>query len=177
MQHLPSFDSIDFRNVLSTFATGVTIITARSSQGEPVGITANSFNSVSLDPPMILWSLAKTARSLQVFNTAELWAVHILSVYQETLSNRFALSGADKFAGLDVQLGIGKLPLLTGCSARLQCKTAFKTEAGDHIVFLGEVLDFDRYDLPPLVFHDGRYSIVVHMHATTSDLQLQKSSY
>lgn len=148
-----------FRNVLGHFTTGVTIITTRTADGEPVGITANSFNSVSLNPPMVLWSLAKTSRSLSAFLASEYWGVHILSAQQEQLSNRFAKSGEDKFFELDTQDGIGGVPLLDGCCARLQCKTAFQYEGGDHLIFVGEVLDFDHADEPPLVFHAGRYAL------------------
>jgi 3-hydroxy-9,10-secoandrosta-1,3,5(10)-triene-9,17-dione monooxygenase reductase component len=152
-------DPREFRHALGTFTTGVTIITTRTSDGTPVGITANSFNSVSMDPPMVLWSLARTARSLEAFDQAENWAVHILSAEQEPLSNRFARSGEDKFAGLDVEQGIGATPLLQGCASRLQCRTSFKYDGGDHLIFVGEVLDFERSDVAPLVFHGGKYAV------------------
>ena len=100
-----------FRNALGSFATGVTIITARSPDGVDVGVTANSFNSVSLDPPMILWSIAKTSTSFDVFMAAEHFAVHILSSEQEGLSGRFAKSNTDKFSGLTVERGPGGVPL------------------------------------------------------------------
>ncbi|SFV12542.1 flavin reductase [Pseudoduganella namucuonensis] len=153
------FDQREFRRTLGTFTTGVTIITARAADGAPVGITANSFNSVSLDPPMVLWSLAKTSRSLAAFNDSDHWAVHILSVDQDALSNRFAKSGEDKFHGVATEAGAGGVPLLTGCTARLQCKSAFRYDGGDHIIFVGEVCAFDRSDSPPLVFHGGKYAI------------------
>ena len=153
------FDPREFRHTLGTFTTGVTIITTRDGDGLPVGITANSFNSVSLDPPMVLWSLARNARSLAAFDHAQHWAVHILSADQEPLSNRFARSGEDKFAGVPVESGIGDVPLLSNCTSRLQCRTSFKYEGGDHIIFVGEVLAFDRNDVPPLVFHAGKYAV------------------
>lgn len=152
-------DPRKFRDALGSFTTGVTIITTRRGDGTPVGITANSFNSVSLDPPMVLWSLAKTSRCLEVFNQASYWAVHILSAGQETLSNRFAKSGEDKFNGVETVSGIGNIPLLNGCSARLQCKATFQYEGGDHIIFVGEVMDFERSELPPLVFQAGKYAV------------------
>jgi 3-hydroxy-9,10-secoandrosta-1,3,5(10)-triene-9,17-dione monooxygenase reductase component len=152
-------DPREFRNALSTFTTGVTIITARAPDGAPVGITCNSFNSVSLDPPMVLWSLARSARSLPVFESAEYWAVHILSAGQETLANRFAKPGENKFGGIETEAGIGNVPLLTGCTSRLQCKTSFKHAGGDHIIFVGEVVDLDRRDIPPLVFQAGKYAV------------------
>ncbi len=157
-----NFDPKAFRQALGSFATGVTIITTRDAKGEPLGLTANSFNSVSLDPPMVLWSLAKNALSLPVFREAEHWAVHILSSGQADLSGRFAQRGEDKFAGIDVEQGIGNVPLLNDCMARFQCKTAFQYEGGDHVIFVGEVVDFDHNDTAPLVFHSGRYARATH---------------
>ena len=154
-----SIDSREFRSALGTFTTGVTIVTARDPDGRAVGVTANSFNSVSLNPPMILWSLAKSARSLATFEAAKYWAVHILAATQDDLSTRFARSGDDKFAGLQSEAGLGDTPLLLNCASRLQCKTAFRYEGGDHVIFVGEVVAFDRNDLPPLVFHGGQYAV------------------
>ncbi len=153
------FDPREFRATLGTFTTGVTIITARGADGLPVGVTANSFNSVSLDPPMVLWSLAKSSRSLQAFQQAGHFAVHILSAGQEELSNRFARSGADKFSGVDLGEAAGGAPLLPDCSARLQCLTSFVYEGGDHLIFVGEVVAFNRSGLPPLVFQAGKYAV------------------
>jgi 3-hydroxy-9,10-secoandrosta-1,3,5(10)-triene-9,17-dione monooxygenase reductase component len=158
------FDAAGFRRALGSFATGVTIITTRSADGQPLGLTANSFNSVSLNPPLVLWSLANSSRSLDAFRKAEYWAVHILATHQEALSGRFARTGEDKFAGLAVDQGIGGIPLLHDCTARFQCRTAFQYEGGDHIIFVGEVLDFDWTETAPLVFHGGRYA-----HATRRD--------
>lgn len=157
-----SFDPKAFRQALGSFATGVTIITTRDGEGQPLGLTANSFNSVSLDPPMVLWSLAKNALSLPIFREAEHWAVHILSSGQTELSGRFAQRGEDKFAGIEVEDGVGNVPLLNGCMARFQCKTAFQYEGGDHVIFVGEVVAFDQTDTAPLVFHSGRYARATH---------------
>lgn len=157
-----NFDPKAFRQALGSFATGVTIITTRDANGEPLGLTANSFNSVSLDPPMVLWSLAKNALSLPVFRETEHWAVHILSSDQADLSGRFAQRGEDKFSGIEVEEGIGNVPLLNNCMARFQCKTAFQYEGGDHVIFVGEVIDFDHNDTAPLVFHSGRYARATH---------------
>ncbi|MCL1037925.1 flavin reductase family protein [Shewanella submarina] len=147
------------RNALGTFTTGVTIITTRAPDGTPVGLTANSFNSVSLEPPLVLWSLAKTAMSLPVFTEAEHWNVHVLSMDQQDLSNRFASKGEDKFKDLALDQGVTNAPLIGQCSARFQCKTAFVHDGGDHIIFIGEVLDFDHSALPPLVFQSGQYAL------------------
>lgn len=150
-----------FRSALGAFATGVTIVTTRDGEAGDVGLTANSFNSVSLDPPMVLWSLAQSARSLPAFLAASHFAVHVLSADQEALSMRFAARGSEKFAGLDLERGIAHIPLLRGCAARFQCRTAFRHEAGDHMIFVGEVQEFDRSDLTELLFHRGRYSLAV----------------
>lgn len=160
-----------FRNALGAFATGVTIVTARDAEGRDIGLTANSFNSVSLDPPMVLWSLAKTARSLPAFLQASHFAVHVLAADQEELSKRFATRGSEKFAGLDIERGASQVPLLRGCSARFQCSTAFRHEGGDHVIFVGAVEAFDHSDRPPLVFHGGRYALAVEKESTPQTSQ------
>lgn len=154
-----TFDPKDFRRALGMFGTGVTIVTTRAENGEPVGITANSFNSVSLEPPMVLWSLAKNARSLPVFQSAATWNVHILSNEQEALSNRFARAGEDKFSGLPLDSEETHAPLLQDCSARFQCKTAFQYDGGDHIIFVGEVTGYDANPHPPLLYVTGGYAL------------------
>ncbi|MGA7538994.1 MAG: flavin reductase [Steroidobacteraceae bacterium] len=154
-----------FRGALGAFATGVTIVTARDGEGRDIGLTANSFNSVSLDPPMVLWSLAKSARSLPAFLAAPYFAVHVLAADQEELSKRFATRGSEKFAGLDVERGASQVPLLRGCSARFHCRTAFRHEGGDHVIFVGAVEAFDHSDRPPLVFHEGRYALAIQKEA------------
>ncbi len=151
------FDAGRFRQALGSFTTGVTVVTAVGLKGEDIGLTANSFNSVSLDPPMILWSLAKSALSLEAFKAAQYFAVHILASSQEELSGRFARRGEDKFFGLDLQRGRAGVPLLDGCAARFFCRTAFQYEGGDHIIFVGEVVEFDHKGLDPLLFHSGQY--------------------
>lgn len=161
MSDFPANHSRSFRNALGAFATGVTIVTTRHSDGTDVGLTANSFNSVSLEPPMVLWSLSRMSRSLPVFMTAEHFAVHVLASDQEILSARFAKSGPDKFAELSIDRGIGDIPLLRGCSARFQCRTAFRYEGGDHMIFIGQVEKFDHLERQPLVFHSGRYALAV----------------
>jgi enoyl-CoA hydratase/carnithine racemase/flavin reductase (DIM6/NTAB) family NADH-FMN oxidoreductase RutF len=153
---MDSFDPKTYRDALGQFATGVTIITARDADNRPVGVTANSFNSVSLDPPLILWSLAKTSRSMPAFEQAADFAVHILASDQDALSNRFASRSADKFAGLDI--GDDGPPLLDGCTARFRCKTRHSYEGGDHIIFVGEVMGFEHDEKPPLLYHNGDYA-------------------
>lgn len=157
-----TFDPKAFRQALGSFATGVTIITTRDDNGTPVGLTVNSFNSVSMDPPMVLWSLDNKAMSLPIFRSNKHWAVHVLGTDQAELSTRFAKRGEDKFAGLDLEEGLGGTPLLRGCSARFQCETAIEYEGGDHVIFVGEVRDFDTSNIMPLVFHGGRYAHATH---------------
>jgi 3-hydroxy-9,10-secoandrosta-1,3,5(10)-triene-9,17-dione monooxygenase reductase component len=153
------FDPQAFRAALGTFTTGVTIITSQGEDGSPVGITANSFNSVSLNPPLVLWSLSKQARSLPVFSNGKHWNVHVLSIEQEKLSGRFATQGEDKFAEVELDNGISDAPLLQDCTARFQCRTAFQYEGGDHVIFVGEVLAFDHSDRAPLAFQSGQYAL------------------
>jgi 3-hydroxy-9,10-secoandrosta-1,3,5(10)-triene-9,17-dione monooxygenase reductase component len=148
-----------FRGALSQFATGVTIVTTRQQPGQDVGLTANSFSSVSLDPPMVLWSLSRQSLSLPAFMESAHFAVHVLAANQDDLSDRFAKRGVDKFAGLVLERGPDDIPLLTDCAARFQCRTTYRYEGGDHVIFVGEVLRFDHSDRAPLVFHGGRYAI------------------
>ncbi len=168
MDVTPAFDPKDFRHALGMFATGVTIVTARAADGTPVGITANSFNSVSLRPPMVLWSLARNARSLPVFEAAEHWNVHILANDQEPLSNRFARVGEDKFGGLALDACAQDVPLIPGCSARFQCRTAFRYDGGDHVIFVGEVLAYDRSERPPLLYVTGGYALAARKAGAVS---------
>jgi 3-hydroxy-9,10-secoandrosta-1,3,5(10)-triene-9,17-dione monooxygenase reductase component len=151
-----TLDTKTFRLALGRFATGVTVITTRDAQGRPIGVTANSFNSVSLNPPMVLWSLARSSNSMPAFMEAERFAVHILSAGQEELSNRFASRGGDKFDGME--LDPRELPLIDGCTARFDCKTAYRYDGGDHVIFVGEVKDYVSCDLAPLLYHGGSYA-------------------
>ena len=166
------FDAHAFRDALGTFVTGVTIVTARDEQGQPFGLTANSFNSVSLDPPMVLWSLSLQSRTLPVFRDAENWAVHVLAADQQDMSDRFAQPGEDKFAGLTATDGPEGAPLIEGCAARFGCRARFEYEGGDHAIFLGEVIDFDRREAEPLIYHGGRYGRVMQA-PSAQDLERQ----
>ena len=159
------FDSKGFRRALGSFATGVTIVTTRSDAGVPLGLTVNSFNSVSLDPPLVLWSLANTSRNLEAFRSATHWAVHVLATHQEALSGRFARAGEDKFNGIETGIGAGQVPLLRGCTACFQCRSAFQYKGGDHVIFVGEVLSFESTETAPLVFHGGRYAQTIQRDA------------
>ncbi len=110
---------------------------------------------------MVLWSLAKSSLSLQAFVRSEHFAVHVLAADQRALSETFAKRGTDKFKGLALERGAGGVPLLGGCSARFQCRTAFRYEGGDHEIFVGEVIGFDHFGREPLIFHSGKYGLVV----------------
>ncbi len=148
----------DFRAALGTFATGVTIVTTTSETGEPIGVTASSFNSVSLDPPLVLWSLAKSSSSKEAFCSSGHFCIHVLSAAQEELSNNFARSGAEKFADVKWRSGVLGSPVLDNYSALFQCKMMHEYEGGDHVILVGEVIEFDRKDHAPLLFHGGRYA-------------------
>lgn len=155
------FDPKSFRKALGTFTTGVTIVTTRDANGKDVGLTANSFNSVSLDPPLILWSIDKKSSSFQAFMDEEHFAVHILSVEQEGLSGQFARSGIERFSGIEVGRGPHDIPLLNDCSARFICKTHERYAGGDHVIIVGEVIEFDSTPVGPLVFHSGNYALAL----------------
>ncbi len=156
-----SVDSRQFRTALGSFATGVTIVTTRAPDGAPIGLTANSFNSLSLDPPMVLWALSKNSLSRDAFAKAEYFAVNILASDQQSLADLFATRGAEKFSGLHCDTGLGGIPLLRGCSAVFECKTSYQYEGGDHVIFVGEVLEFAHFGRPALAFHGGNYASVV----------------
>jgi flavin reductase (DIM6/NTAB) family NADH-FMN oxidoreductase RutF len=151
------FDSRELRRTLGTFRTGVTVVTTVDEQGRFHGLTANSFSSVSLDPPLVLWSQAVKAQSHSVFFGAERFAVNILAEDQTELSNRFAKPSPEKFAGLDVDIGLGGVPLLRGCSAWLQCRVFSRVPGGDHTIYVGEVDSIDRAERKPLAFGNGQY--------------------
>lgn len=155
----PAFDSRELRKVLGSFVTGVTVITALDAQGKPHGLTANSFSSVSLDPPLILWSQSLAAPSHPVFRDADRFVVNILADDQVDISNRFARGSQDKFAGLHTEPGIAGVPLIPGCSAYLECRRVNSFPGGDHMVFLGEVERIAHAGRQPLVFGGGRYLV------------------
>lgn len=160
-----AIDGKRFRQALGSFTTGITIVTTVDESGADVGMTANSFNSVSLDPPMVLWSIGKSSSNFEAFVAAPHFAVHVLAAEQETLATRFATKGIDRFAGLTPPRGAGNIPLLEGCVARFQCRTAFRHESGDHVILVGEVLELDQCNCEPLVFKGGRYALAVHKGA------------
>jgi len=153
------FDKRDYRRALGQFATGVTVVTARGRSGNRVGMTVNSFSSVSLDPPLILWSIAKNAASFADFMSATHFAVNVLEAKQHHLSRQFSTPLEDKFAGVEFREGTAGCALLEGVSAHFVCRKVRQYEGGDHIIFLGEVEEYQYHGGEPLVFHSGRYRI------------------
>ncbi|MFK7840747.1 MAG: flavin reductase [Sphingorhabdus sp.] len=147
-----------FRTALGSFATGVTIVTSVDAEGQPVGVTASSFNSVSLDPPLVLWSLAKSSLSSATFCSSGHFAIHVLAASQEQLSNSFAHSGVDKFSDVTWSPGGLGSPVLENYAALFECRTVHQYEGGDHVILVGEVVAYDKKDQAPLLFHGGRYA-------------------
>jgi flavin reductase (DIM6/NTAB) family NADH-FMN oxidoreductase RutF len=154
--HSP-IDPRDFRNALGTYATGVTIITAAGADGKPYGITCNSFASVSLNPPLVLWSLVLYSSSLSAFENASHFAVNVLGASQEALADRFAKSSDDKFAGVGWTTGLGNAPILADSVANFQCRAANRYYGGDHVIFLGAVEAYSYNRKEPLLFARGGY--------------------
>lgn len=151
-------DAKAFRQALGQFATGVTVITTLDAAGEKVGMTANSFSSVSLDPMLVLWSIAKTSRSFAAFEQARHFAIHVLTAEQKELSSQFASNCDDRFQNVPHQPGLGGVPILDDYCAVFQCETEARHEGGDHIIIVGRVVAFDRRPRAPLIFHAGRYA-------------------
>lgn len=150
-------DTHDLRRAFGSFATGVTIVTTLDKQGEPCGFTANSFSSVSLDPPLVLVSVAKSAYGLSIFTESQGFAINILSEQQRELSNLFASKGADKFSGVGRQAGATGVPLLDDVVAWFDCENYQQVDAGDHVILIGKVLDYGYNADAPLGFCRGAY--------------------
>jgi flavin reductase (DIM6/NTAB) family NADH-FMN oxidoreductase RutF len=157
----PDFDASVFRKTLAQFATGVTVITTRAPNGEMLGITASSFNSVSMAPPLILWSLADTASSMPVFRDNAHYVVNVLCASQADLCRHFSTVKTDRFAGIAHQTGERGLPILDGALAWFECHNRSRYVEGDHTIFVGEVercgIRTDAADTAPLVFQNGRF--------------------
>lgn len=149
-----------FRHALAQFTTGVTIVTTMTPEGAPAGMTANSFSSVSLDPPLVLWSVSLRAASLGIFRACERYLIHVLAADQLDLARRFATRGANRFgaqSGTNWQANGARLPRLDGCVAWFECSNRSQYDEGDHVVLVGRVEAFAVNGGTPLVFHDGRY--------------------
>lgn len=144
-----------FRDALGRYATGVTVVTCATPDG-PLGITANSFASVSLDPPLVLWSPAKASRRFAAFEAAKRYAIHVLGEDQTAVCNQFATNGYD-FDGLDWAANDDGVPLIHGCLARFDCSFSAAHDGGDHLIIVGRVLSAEMRDGAPLLFASGRY--------------------
>ena len=152
-----SFDSRSLRDALGEFATGVAVVTARGADGQPAGLTINSFASVSLEPPLVLWSLGLESPSLAIFESCSHYAVNVLAADQIEFSQRFSQSLSDRFAGIEWQAGAGDAPILPGCCAWFECRNEMRYPGGDHLILVGHVESFRRQEKSPLIFHGGRY--------------------
>ena len=158
---MPQIDPKAFRRALGNFATGVTVITAQDDEGNRVGVTANSFNSVSLDPALILWSIDKRSRSQDVFLKTSHFTVNVLSVDQINVSNNFARPIEDKFAEMEYREGAGGSVVLENCAAHFECELYQTLDGGDHIILIGKVIHFSDNGKAPLLYHQGAYSAVL----------------
>mgnify|MGYP000511724786 CR=1 FL=1 len=153
------FNKHDYRNALGKFGTGVAIVSTKTKADSPVGVTINSFNSVSLDPPIVLWSLHKQSPSLQAFDDTKKFVIHVLSKDQVDLSKRFSSRIEEKFAGVSYEFGQLGVPLIPDCSAIFECTTWLRQEVGDHILFLGLVENFHSTEKEALLYYKGRYAM------------------
>lgn len=150
-------DASALRRAFGRFATGVTIVTCRAPDGTPVGLTANSFASLSLKPPLVLWSLRASSPSVEPFLRATGFAVNVLAQSQVDLSRRFASTVANRFEAGTWNEGLDSLPVLAGCAAVFECRRVSHQDAGDHVLFIGQVLRMQEQPLAPLVFQGGHY--------------------
>lgn len=151
------FDAGHFRSALSQFATGVTVITTRLADGTLLGLTASSFNSVSLDPPLVLWSLGTKANSLPVFTGNSHYVINILGADQAHLAEQFARKTENRFEGVSYSLSRTGQPILDGATAWFECHNRSQYPEGDHVIFVGEVEHCEVDPKPALVFHNGRF--------------------
>lgn len=150
-------DQFKLRAALGRFVTGVTIVTTRTPDGKIEGLTANSFSSVSLDPPLVLWSLRRDAPSFASFMRAGQFAINVLGLHQKELSQHFARPAANKFNGVAHKPGLGGCPILPDCVANFECTTEATVEGGDHIIFIGRIERVRHQDGHPLIFNAGKY--------------------
>ncbi len=158
----PGSDKRAFRNALGRFPTGVTVVTTLGPGGRRIGLTANSFNSVSLDPPLVLWSLAKAARSLPYFVGAPHYVINVLAADQIALSRQFASARDDRFLDVACREGLGGVPMIEGCTAWFECHNVHQYEGGDHVIMVGRVERFADADRTALAFHLGGYKVTSH---------------
>ena len=147
----------EFRNALGTFTTGVTVVTTLDAKNCPVGMTVNSFASVSLEPPLVLWSLGEASRYCNAFMNCQHFAISVLNAEQKMISQLFASPDDSKFDQIDWSPGYKNLPLIDNCIAHFQCTTENTYPGGDHIIFVGRVLEFSYNSSAPLAFNCGQY--------------------
>lgn len=147
-----------FRQVMGCYATGIVVVTTRDHEGVPVGLTVDSFNSVSMSPPLVLWSLALSAPSLPVFRDCPAFVVNVLASDQLDVCRQFATSGTDKFAGIDWTPGIHDMPVLTGTVATIECMNHCQYDGGDHEIMLGRVISTQVSERQPLVYSRGNFA-------------------
>lgn len=147
----------EFRVALGCFATGVVVVTACDAAGTRVGLTVNSFNSVSLDPPLVLWSLSMRSPSLAVFRRAEHFVINVLAADQQHLSKHFARGHADKFTDIPFVPAAHGAPIIDGTVAHFECRRAYEYYGGDHLIFVGRVEHYAHSDKSPLIFVRGAY--------------------
>jgi flavin reductase (DIM6/NTAB) family NADH-FMN oxidoreductase RutF len=151
------FDQRQLRDALGAFVTGVTVVTTRDKDGIAYGVTANSFSSVSLEPPLILWSLSLTSRSCCAFRDTDHFTVNILAEDQVDISNHFAKSQVDKFNGIAHRSGLGKVPVVDGAAAYLECVKVESLLVGDHMLYIGRVERIGKSSRKSLAFSGGKY--------------------
>ena len=150
-------DSQELRDCLGKFATGVTVVTCSDASGRPCGITANSFSSVSLDPPLVLWNIAKVSNSLRAYLDARHFAIHILTEDQQPLSSHFATTDHTLFDSVSFDMSVSGVPILPDTLACLECRTHQIHDCGDHYIIVGEVETYRSIDQAPLLFFGGQY--------------------
>lgn len=155
---IEDFDPMTFRDVLGRFATGVTVITTVGDNHAPVGLAANSFASVSLEPPLVLWSIGLNTPSLSAFRGHNAFAINIMCDQSKDLALNFARPSDNKFAGIDWIEGLDGVPVLTEAAAVLECTVENRIPAGDHEIYLGRVCRFRKTEKAPLLFHGGQFS-------------------
>jgi len=153
----PTLDEQQFRAAAGSFATGVAVMTTRDVQGAPHGITCNSFASLSLDPPLILWSIRRQARAATIYAEAEFFAVNVLAADQQALSKRFSSPLDDRFAGVACEKGLHGVPLLAGCVTWMECRIHDRRPGGDHLILIAAPLRVTCFDRLPLIFWRGKY--------------------
>jgi flavin reductase (DIM6/NTAB) family NADH-FMN oxidoreductase RutF len=156
--HSPDFSPGMLRQAFGSFATGVTVVTTIDAKGHAVGLTANSFSAVSLEPALVLWCVSLSTPSFSAFRDCSHYAINVLSADQEEISNRFANPSADKFAGIDWVPGASGVPLLNGCIANFECSNLHRYPGGDHLIMVGQVGSYRVNMDAPLLFFGSKYA-------------------